>query len=465
MCPAMTSVQAVVMTPDSAEDRPSRSRRPSGLRAVSGSGRAGEGWRANLAHRGDRIIGDERNVLLALQLAPELADLVRFDEFHQRVEFGRVPPWRRVYLSDPWEDRDDLGLQSWLQSQGIEMRQRGSVAECVAAAARGWLVHPVRDYLKTLTWDGEPRLQIWLADYLNAEGPLDYLAAVGAKFLISAVARVMAPGCQVDHVLTLEGRQGVGKTEAVRILGAPWTTDGLPDLHSKDAALHLQGVWLVEIAKLAAMRRREIEAAKAFLSRRTDRFRPPYGRRSVDVPRQCVFVGTTNELAYLRDPTGNRRFWPVRCGNSIDLAGLARDRDQLWAEALQRYLRDEAWYPTLAEAELASAEQQARVLTTELEQQVAAYLEKLADDGQTEVATAEVLRNALGVDPAADVERAVRLGRQLAEAMNRAGWARVGVVGRGRNRRTLYRRTEIHRDKCSLPCARARVNRDESFCL
>ena len=268
-------------------------------------------WTADLAHRGERIIADERNVLLALRAAPDLIDLVRFNSFQNRVEFGRVPPWRKVYLSDPWEDQDDLHLQTFLQEHGLELRQRNSIAECVAAVARDWTVHPVREYLASLEWDGEPRLQIWLAEYLDAEGPPDYQAAIGSKFLVSAVARIDKPGCQVDHVLTLEGPQGVGKTETVRVLGEPWTTDGLPDLHSKDAAIHLAGIWFVEIAELAAMRRSEIEATKAFLSRRDDRYRPPYARRSVDVPRQCVFIATTNEGQYLRDPTGNRRFWPV----------------------------------------------------------------------------------------------------------------------------------------------------------
>ncbi len=399
-------------------------------------------WRTNLAKRGERYIGDERNIMAALRIAPDLADLVRFNEFHNAVEFGRVPPWRRVQLGDRWTDEDDLHLQAWLQDQGVDVRQRNSVADCVAVVAREWTVHPVRDYLRLLAWDGEPRLQLWLAEYLNAEGPPDYLASVGRKFLISAVARVMVPGCQVDHVLTLEGPQGVGKSETVRVLGEPWVTDGLPDLHSKDAAIHLAGVWLIEIAELAAMRRSEIESVKAFLSRRDDRYRPPYARRSVDVSRQCVFIATTNETSYLRDPTGNRRFWPVRCGKSIDLTGLRRDRDQLWAEAFHAYQSGEAWHPTGKEPELMAHEQDHRVLVTELEQQVATYLERKATEGATEVTTSEVFMDALSINPATDVERAGRLARQLAEAMNRVGWQRVARTGRGRSRKTVYRMGE-----------------------
>ncbi len=438
-------MRAAVMTLDEAEAGPLRSRGRAKLRAVAGSDQGQRTWRDSLERRGDRIIGDERNVLAAMRIAPELTGLVRFNEFVGRVEFARIPPWRRVFLGDAWADQDDLGLQTYLQAQGIELRQRQSVAECVEAVARDWTVHPVREHLAALRWDETPRLQIWLAEYLNAEGPPDYLATIGAKFLVSAIARIQQPGCQVDHVLVLEGRQGCGKSESVKILGGGWTTDGLPDLHSKDSAIHLAGVWLVEIPELAAMRRSDLEVVKAFLSRRTDRFRPPYARRSVDVPRQCVFIATTNEAAYLRDPTGNRRFWPVRCGDRIDLEALARDRDQLWAEALQRFSQGEAWYPNETETLVASVEQEARMLVTTIEEQVAEYLDRQVSAGLDEVTTAQVFAGALGFEAAQDVERAGRLGRQLAEAMQRAGWQRVRASGRGRARRVIYRLTEAHR--------------------
>ena len=409
------------------------------LNVVNLADRRGD-WRDNLARRGQHFAGDERNVLLALRIAPELEKLVRFNEFQHVVEFARKPPWRNVQLGDHWTDDDDLHLQAWFQRHDIDVRQRNICGDCIVTIAKDWIIHPVRDYLRLLAWDGESRLQIWLADYLNAEGPPDYQAAVGVKFLTSAVARVIQPGCQVDHVLALEGPQGIGKSRTVQILGEPWTTDGLPDLHSKDAAIHLGGVWLVELAELAAMRRSETEATKAFLSRRDDRYRPPYARRSVDVARQCVFIATTNEASYLRDPTGNRRFWPVKCGR-IDLPALERDRDQLWAEAVHLFEAGEAWHPTGNEIELTAHEQEQRVLVTELEQNVADFLHRQEQAGIDEVTTQEVFRTALNVDSTEDVERAVRLGRQLAEAMQRSGWQRVRAVGRGPNRRVLYQRS------------------------
>jgi putative DNA primase/helicase len=167
---------------------------------------------------------------------------------------------------------------------------------------------------------------------------------MGSLWLISAVARIYRPGVKADHMLILEGEQGARKSTALKILaGEEWFTDELPDLGSKDAAIHMQGVWIVEIAELDAIGRAEVSRIKAFLTRTTDRFRPPYGRHTVEIKRQCVFAGTVNPDTYLRDETGNRRFWPIRCGD-IDVEGLARDRDQLWAEAVSRFKSGAIWW-------------------------------------------------------------------------------------------------------------------------
>ena len=298
-------------------------------------------WTGKLRVRGQHFVGDEGNVLTALREAPELVGLVRYNEFRNQVEFARAPFWRDAQIGEPWREQDDLDSQRWLQEQNIDVRQRGIVSDCVERVARDSPFHPVRNYLEALNWDGVPRLDGFLRSYFAAAGDDKYLAAVGAKFLISAVARILHPGSQVDHVLVLEGEQGTGKTSSVRILGRKWVADGLPNLHDKDSAIYLQGVWIVELPELAAIRRTgDLESIKAFLSRTSDRFRPPYGRRTVDIPRQCVFIATTNETEYLRDPTGNRRFWPVHCG-AIGLAALARDCDQLWAEAVARYIKGE----------------------------------------------------------------------------------------------------------------------------
>jgi predicted P-loop ATPase len=398
-------------------------------------------WKSLLRTRGGRITGDEANVLQALRAAPELVGLVRFNEFGCRTEFATSPPWRTATIGSEWTDADDVDLQAWLQIRGLEVKARGTIADCVSRVARDRPHHPVRDYLEWCAevYDGLHRLSHWLPDYMGAEGPEAYLAAIGPAFLISAVARVMRPGCQADHSLVLEMRQGGGKTSAVRALGRPWITEGLPDLANKDAALHLAGVWIVELSELAAVRRTDsIEHVKAFLTRNVDRYRPPYGRRTVDVPRQNVFIGTTNEAAYLRDPTGNRRFWPVRC-TAIDLPALELDRDQLWGEAVHRYLAGEAWHLAPETAALAAAEQDARRYVSELEQDVSDYLERMAVQGNTELAVRDVLRDVLGINSTDDPRAAAAVGAQVAAAMNRAGWDRVHRTGSGSKRRTVYR--------------------------
>jgi predicted P-loop ATPase len=404
-------------------------------------------WRAELARSGTGYLGDERNVLIALRRAPELTGLLRFNEFALHLEFTRAPPWRNAEAGTLWTEADDTQCTAWLQSAGLKLRGNAAVANCIHVAARDRSYHPVRAYLESLSWDGEPRAQIWLADYVGATAAPPYLSAIGRKFLISAVARIFNPGCQADHTLVLEGPQDIGKSRTARTLAVDraWFTDDMPDIHSKDAALQLCGRWIIELAELAAVRRAELEGVKAYLTRPIDVFRPPYGRRTVSVPRQCVFVATTNEVHYLRDPTGNRRFWPVRCGR-IDLAALEHDRDQLWAEAVSAFRASEAWHLTPEETALASEEQRERVLVTELEADVGDYLANAQAGGTSEVTVRELLVHALRLDPdkADFAERAGRLGTQVASALQRAGWAKVRTMGRGVNRRTLYR-PDTHR--------------------
>lgn len=398
-------------------------------------------WKVSLRKRGSHFIGDEANVLTALREAPELTGMVRYNEFKMLVEFARGPMWRAAPIGSPWSEHDDIDLQTWLQKDvEIDVRQRGIVSDCIERVARDNPYHPVREYLSALNWDGEQRIDGVLRTHFKAAGDDSYLRAVGSKFLISAIARIFNPGCQVDHVLVPEGAQGIGKTSAVRILGGAWVADGLPNLHEKDASIYLQGVWIVELPELAAMRRSDLESTKAFLSRTTDRFRPPYGRRTVDVARQCVFVATTNESQYLRDPTGNRRFWPVSCG-AIDLPALARDRDQLWAEAAARYTAGEPWHLTHAESALAHREQGARVYVSELEQQVTEYLDVLIERGTTETSIRDLLIYCLGMSPDGErfAESAGRLGPQVASILNRHEWQRLGATGRSPNRRVMYR--------------------------
>jgi predicted P-loop ATPase len=178
--------------------------------------------------------------------------------------------------------------------------------------------------------------------------------------MVSAVARVFEPGCKADCCLILEGPQGIKKSTALRVLAEPWFTDEIADLGSKDAALQTRGVWVIEIAELDSMSRSEVGRIKAFMSRSTDRFRPPYGKRPIESPRQCVFAGSVNHSTYLRDETGGRRFWPVECqAPVIDVDALARDRDQLWAEAVSLYFDGNVWWLDSVELNRQAADEQA----------------------------------------------------------------------------------------------------------
>jgi predicted P-loop ATPase len=175
----------------------------------------------------------------------------------------------------------------------------------------------VRDYFDSLIWDGTPRLETWLIVYFHADDS-QCIRAISPRFLISSVARIYRPGCKVDYVLVLEGPQGKQKSEALRALAKDetWFTDRLSHVASKDVMLEIAGVQLIEIAEMDALIKATSSATKSFLTRRRDRFRPPWGKHAINLPRQCVFAATINlpeGNGYLRDPTGARRFWPVAC--------------------------------------------------------------------------------------------------------------------------------------------------------
>jgi predicted P-loop ATPase len=298
------------------------------------------------------------NVLIVLHNDPELYRCATFDEMRQHSMVATV--WPAAPDADPVQppgrevNDDDVGrMQQWLQHMGLPRVGRETVGQAIEIYAREHRYHPVRDVIDYLEWDGVPRIDKWLFTYFGAKAETDdeieYVRLVGAKFLIAMIARVYRPGCQCDYMLVLEGEQGALKSSACRILAGEWFSDSLPEnIASKDARLHLAGKWLIEISELASVRRADVETLKNYITRREERFRPPYGRHDVVQPRQCVFVGTTNEQTWIKDQTGGRRFWPVVCLH-IDLAALEADRNQLLAEAAIRFRDGERWWPTPAE--------------------------------------------------------------------------------------------------------------------
>ncbi|WP_232478999.1 VapE domain-containing protein [Roseomonas rosulenta] len=364
---------------------------------------------------------NEANVITALSLDAAFAGALVFDEFAQEILVTRALPWEPAGSTLPraWGDADDVRCAEWLQRHEINVPPV-VVGRSVVAVARNIRVHPVRDYLTALAWDGTPRLDAWAVTYLGAaDTPLN--RAMAPLWMISAVARIMRPGCKADHMLILEGPQGIRKSTALKVLASePWFTDELAELGSKDAAQQMRGVWIIEMAELDAMGQADVSRIKAFLSRTTDRYRPPYERYVVTVPRQCVLAGTVNPDTYLRDETGNRRFWPVRCG-AIDLDGLRRDRDQLWAEAVARFKAGAPWWLDDRElVALAGVEQEARYQADAWDARIERWLvcEKQRvnvgsgqyEDWQdryvprraplTDVSIGEILEQAFGLEPA-----------------------------------------------------------------
>jgi predicted P-loop ATPase len=322
------------------------------------------------------------NAITALRLAPEWQGVLAYDEFRCNVVAVKPVPWGALPKSG-WTDQEDRLTAEWLQRNRIfvSVEIASQAVQTVAAQRR---VHPVQDYLDRLQWDGVPRLDQWLSTYLGVKES-NYSYALGARWMLSAVARIYRPGAKADCCLILEGPQGIKKSTALRMLAGEYFTDELADLGSKDAALQIRGVWIVEISELDSLVRSEIASIKAFMSRTADRFRPPFGKRVIECPRQCVFAGTVNHTEYLRDETGARRFWPVLCG-SIDTNALARDCDQLWAEAKHRYLSGEKWWlDTSALVEIAAEEQSARYQGDPWEEIIGPWLEVRSSTSVSEV--------------------------------------------------------------------------------
>jgi hypothetical protein len=366
-----------------------------------------------------KILPTAANIRIALL---KLGVRVRYDQFADRILLDGLPGYGPAL-------EDAAVNHLWLQFAerlGFTSVKLEVVRIVVNDTARLNGFHPVRDYLKLLKWDGVPRVDKWLTTYGGAEDN-KYTRAVGALMLIAAVRRVRQPGCKFDEMLILEQPlQGTDKSSAWAVLAVQedWFTDDLPlNADSRRVMETLRGRWIVEASELSGMRKAEVEHLKAFLSRRIDRGRPAYGRLPTEAPRQCIAVGTTNKGEYLRDTTGNRRFWPVRI-ERFDLAALQRDRDQLWAEAAAR------------EAKGASIR-----LAKELWPEAAKeQRQRLADDPFVEVLNAH-LGHREGKIKAADVWEILGLhGAQLtqdvfqrtAEAMKRIGWKRANKAGTAR---------------------------------
>lgn len=322
------------------------------------------------------------NVLVILENDPKLKGRFYHDEFGNRPMIDKILPWDPMqngyYKPRIWADEDDAGLRHYIEKvYGINGKER--IYDAMAVCAVAHKQHKIRDYLQGLAWDGQARLDTLLIDYFGAEDSL-YSRAVIRKALAAAVARVMCPGTKFDSMLILSGPQGVGKSTFFRYLGKDWYSDSMATFEGKDAAELIQGYWVIEAGELTGMNKSEMNAVKQFLSKTEDVYRMPYGRRTAAFPRSCIIVGTTNDTEFLKDRTGNRRFWPVDLGKQEIKKNLWEqlplEIDQIWAEAVVRWQCGEELYLKGAIEEEAKKQQESHKESNPKEGIIKEFLEK-----------------------------------------------------------------------------------------
>ena len=326
--------------------------------------KAGQGdWTEGLEAEGrpGRIKNTIGNGVLILDNDERLAARFGFNEFEYRETAIAPLPWDKPggKYPRPLSDSDDAQLRLYLERE-YGITNKGQIADALAVVVRRNSYHPVREYLDGLSWDGTERLDTLFIDLFGAKDSA-YTRAVTRKAFTGAVARIYSPGCKFDYVLVLIGDQGRGKSTALSKMGKEWFSDSMPGLTGKEALEGVQGNWIIELGELAGLRRADVDAVKHFVSKREDRFRVAYGKRVEHFARRCVFFGTTNEEDFLRDVTGNRRFWPVdfkgKTGRLSVWKYLKGDTvDQLWAEAKFRYEAGEPLYLENDEIERAASE-------------------------------------------------------------------------------------------------------------
>ncbi|WP_333638542.1 virulence-associated E family protein [Tissierella praeacuta] len=278
------------------------------------------------------------NAVIILENDPRIKEKLIYNEFSNRATVVGKLPWSDEVNRD-WQDDDDSGVRHFLESN-YNLTGASKISDAVTIVYQKNKIHPVREYLEKLTWDGIKRVETLLTDYLGAEDNI-YTRAVIRTHLTAAVARIFKPGCKYDTMLTLTGPQGIGKSTFIRYLAKDWFNDSLETVKGKDAYEQLQGSWLLEMGELTATRKADIEAVKLFLSKTEDIYRVAYGRRTSRFKRQCIFWGTSNDKEFLRDKTGDRRTWPVDCGvveiKKSVFKDLKNEVDQIWAEAVEMY--------------------------------------------------------------------------------------------------------------------------------
>ncbi|WKD26607.1 hypothetical protein NDQ72_11025 [Halomonas sp. KG2] len=362
---------------------------------------------------------------------PDWKGMLAFNEFTREVDKLRAPPFPNGEAG-AWRDADAGHALVWLQQKmGMGMGHVPTADKAAMTVADEYRYHPVRNFLEQLpSWDGVDRLTGLMPSVFGSDAT-EYTAHLGKAMLVSAVARIIDPGCKVDEMVILEGGQGLGKSTCIRqLFGAQWYVELSEAPDNKDFFLTIQGAWAVEIGELQSFSKANITMVKMAITRRDDKFRPPYAVRPISHPRQCIFIGTTNATEYLIDSTGARRFLPVAC-RKADVGYIEQWRVQLWAEAFKRYRDGFKWWDVpKGEAE---QEQDQRYLEDPWEERICDYLDGRAQanaypvwrSGQArseainKVTTRELMENALRLDVG---RQGMQEQRRVGNIMRHLGW-------------------------------------------
>jgi predicted P-loop ATPase len=321
------------------------------------------------------VVPNLANLVTILTSLSDWQNLFAYNELSEQILVMRQIPGQRgnpnLHRPRPIRDDDISQVIVWL-NRSVKMFRvaKGDVADAVRLAARENVISPIKHYLQDLERIPAEKAHSYLQEVARSHFGIrcngvssqaqDFAVLAIRKFLISAVARALRPGCKVDHILIWEGGQGVRKSSGTRALfGDAYFGDNLPPPHSKDASDYIRGLWGIELAELSNVSKAEVEHVKAFVTRTEERFRPAYGHNPIVYLRRCVFIGTTNRSDYLRDETGNRRFWPVKI-DKMDVKRITDDRDKIWGAAVSLFEAGEQWWLTQEETKLAETEQAQR---------------------------------------------------------------------------------------------------------
>lgn len=333
-------------------------------------------WKAELEYtKSGKLLCNIANIILILENDPALAGHIVHDLFTGMDSAKDGLPWNKN--ANQWTDTDDANLRVWLEKH-YDITGKEKIADALTAVLTRHSYHPIRDYLSGLTWDGVPRLDRIIIDYMGAEDS-ELNRAMSRKHFVAAVARVFNPGCKYDYCLIMSGAEGIGKSTLLRVMGGRWFNDSITTLEGKEGMEQLRRAWVVELGELSSIKRSDVEQVKAHLSKQVDIYRAAYARRVLEHPRQCVFCGTTNEALFLKGDTGNRRFWVIPVVAELRKyrdwsEAIRRDRDRLWAEAVHYYKQGEPLY--LSEELEAQAKQRQQDFNDDNDDPIMAMLDK-----------------------------------------------------------------------------------------